>query len=174
MEDLVGVGVADAAEDARVGEGSLEGAVFGGKRVAEGIEIGGEDVDASRINAVEGFFSAEDVKGGSAFGSGFGEDERAVGEVEGGEVVSASEFCAGGFPVEAAGDHEMEDEPVAVVEADGNALSDTAKFCDGVAFDTGDRRLRGAKEEGAGDSDLLEGLADKALFECADVCRDVR
>ncbi len=39
VKDLVGVGVADAAEDAGIGEGSLEGAVFGGERVAEGLEV---------------------------------------------------------------------------------------------------------------------------------------
>ena len=50
MEDLVGVGVADAGEDARVGEGSLEGAVFFGQRGAEGCEVGGEDVDAAGVD----------------------------------------------------------------------------------------------------------------------------
>ncbi len=50
VEDLVGVGVADAREDARVGEGSLEGAVFGGEGGAEAFEIGGEDVDAAGVD----------------------------------------------------------------------------------------------------------------------------
>ncbi len=39
VEDLVGVGVADAGEDAWVGEGSLEGAVFGGECGAEVCEV---------------------------------------------------------------------------------------------------------------------------------------
>jgi hypothetical protein len=41
---------------------------------------------------------AEEVEGGAALGAGFGEDERAVGKVEGGEVVAASEFGTEGAP----------------------------------------------------------------------------
>ncbi len=56
----------------------------------------------------EGRFSLDEVEGGAALGSGFGEDEGAVGEVEGGKVVATTEFGSGGAPVQAAGDHEME------------------------------------------------------------------
>ena len=136
MEDLVGVGVADAGEDARVGEGSLEGAVFGGQCGAEFFEIGGEDVDAAGIDGLHVFFVAEEVEGGAAFGAGFGEDERAIGEVEGGEIVAAAEFGSEGAPVEAAGDHEVKDEPEAVVEFDGDAFADAAEGADGVAFES--------------------------------------
>ena len=40
VEDLVGVGVADAANEARIGESALEGAVFAGERGAECGEVG--------------------------------------------------------------------------------------------------------------------------------------
>jgi hypothetical protein len=40
VQDLVGVGVADAADEARIGEGALEGAVFRGEGGAEAGEIG--------------------------------------------------------------------------------------------------------------------------------------
>jgi len=149
VEDLVGVGVADAGEDAWVCEGALEGSVLDGECGAEGFEVCGEDIDSAGVDLSCGGFAGEEMEGGSAFGTGFGEDERAVGEVEGGEVVAATEFCAEGTPVEAAGDHEMKDEPEAVVELKNNAFADAVKGADGVAFDFFDAGLDGAEEEGA-------------------------
>ena len=149
VEDLVGVGVADAGEDARVGEGALEGAVFGGEGGAEGCEVGGEDFNAAGVHVFEGGLALENIEGGSALGAGFGEDEGAVGEVEGGEIVAASEFCAERAPVEAAGDHEMKDEPEAVVELEDDAFADAVEGADGVVFGLFDAGLDGAEEEGA-------------------------
>jgi hypothetical protein len=90
VENLVGVGVADAGEDAGVGQSSLEGAVFGGKDGTEVFEGCGEDVDTARVDLAGGGLAGEEMEGGSSLGAGFGEDERAVGEIEGGEVVSAT------------------------------------------------------------------------------------
>jgi hypothetical protein len=56
--------------------------------------------------------------------------------------------------VETAGDHEVQDEPVAVVKFDGDALADAAEGADGVAFEFFEGRLDGAQEEGAGYADL--------------------
>jgi hypothetical protein len=67
--------------------------------------------------------------------------------------------------VGAAGDYEVEDEPEAVVELDGDAFANAAEGCDGVAFDVFDARLDGAEEEWAGDADVVEGLAYDAGFE---------
>ncbi len=49
VEDFVGVGVADAAEQARVGKGALEGVVVTGEGFGEFSEIGGEDIDAAGV-----------------------------------------------------------------------------------------------------------------------------
>jgi hypothetical protein len=84
VEDLVGVGVADAGEDAGVGEGAFEGAVFGDESGGEGVEGEGEDVEAAGVQCGEGFFALDEVERGAALGAGFGEGEGAVGEVEGG------------------------------------------------------------------------------------------
>jgi hypothetical protein len=178
VEDLVGVGVADAGEDAGVGESSLEGAVFGGEGSSEGFEVCGEDVvckkiEAARVDFFGGGFVGEEVEGGAAFGAGFGEDEGAVREVECGEVVSDAEFRAERAPVEAAGDHEMKDEPEAVVEFEDDAFADAVEFADGVVFDLFDGGLDGAEEEWAGDADVGEGLAYDAGFEGGEVGRDV-
>ena len=67
MEDLVGVGVANAGEDAWVGEGSFEGAVFGGENRAEGCEVGGEDtvreeIQAAGVDLFRGGFVGEEME----------------------------------------------------------------------------------------------------------------
>ncbi len=82
MEDLVGVGVADSGEDARVGEDALKGVVFRGESVRELFEAEGEDVYAAGIELGEGCLSLQEVEGGTALRTGLCQDERAVGEVE--------------------------------------------------------------------------------------------
>lgn len=49
VQDLVGVGAADAVDRARVGEGALQGVVFGGERRSEGKQVGRKDFDAAGI-----------------------------------------------------------------------------------------------------------------------------
>ena len=72
MQDFVGVGVADAADDARVGEGALEGAVFLGECVAEGCHLRLKNVDAAGVHGLQGLDALDDVERGAAFGASFG------------------------------------------------------------------------------------------------------
>ena len=87
--------------------------------------------------------------------------------------MPASEFCFGWTPVEAAGDHEVEDQPEMVIEAEGDALADAAELVDGTSFGGGERWLDGAEEERAGEADALKSTADYARFERVDVGGDV-
>ena len=52
VENLVGVGVADAAYEPWIGKGALEGPVFKGERGAKAFEVGGKDLNSSRIDFV--------------------------------------------------------------------------------------------------------------------------
>ena len=72
VENLVGIGVADAADEARVSEGALEGAVLEGERGTKAVKIGGEDFDAAGIDVAEGLLAADEMKRGAALGAGFG------------------------------------------------------------------------------------------------------
>jgi len=98
------------------------------------------------------------VKGGAAFGARFGEDERAVRKVERGEVVAAAEFGSEGAPVKATGDHEVKDEPEAVVEFEDDALADAVERANGVPFDRFHGGLDGTEEERAGNADPFRGV----------------
>ena len=62
VQDFVGVGVADAADDAGVGEGALEGAVFLGEGAAEGCQVGLKNVDAAGVHCLQGFEALDDVE----------------------------------------------------------------------------------------------------------------
>jgi hypothetical protein len=173
VEDLVGVGVADAAEQALVGESALEGAVLAGERGAEGVEIGGEGIEATGIERAKGFFSADEVERSAPLGAGLGEDQRAAGEIEGGEVAAAGELAVRPLPVEAASDHEVKDEPEIVIETEGNPLGETAEFADGAAVDGGERRIDGAQEESAVQADTLKRLVENAGPKGGEVGGDV-
>src|SRR6185503_1455294 len=54
VEDLVGVGVADAAQDARIGEGALERMTLARERGAERWEVGVEHLEPAAIELAQG------------------------------------------------------------------------------------------------------------------------
>jgi len=173
VQDFIGVGVADAAEQVLIGERALEGAVFGGEGGAEGIEIGGEGIKAAGIEGAQTFFSANHVERGATLGAGFGEDEGAVGKIEGGEIAAGGEFGMRRFPVQATGDHEVQDKPEIVVETDGDALGDAAERADGVAFGGREGLVGGAEEKGAVETDVFERLIEDAGLKGSEVGGDV-
>ena len=105
--------------------------------------------------------------------SGFGEYERAVGEVEGGEVLSAADLGATRTPVEAPSDHQVQDEPEVALKSDSDALADPHELADSAPFDRGNGRIGGAEQERSGDTNLLDWVADDARLEGAQVRGDV-
>lgn len=75
--------------------------------------------------------------------------------------------------MKASGDHQMEDEPEVVFEADADAFAEAAEVDDSFARGVGERRSCGAEEKRADDADGVEGLAENARFERFDVNGDV-
>ena len=84
------------------------------------------------------------MQGGASRGTGFGQSQRSVVELEDGEQVSAARFYRSGFPMEAACDFQVEDEPEIVVEADRDLLAEAAYFGDGAIVRGRKRRAGGA------------------------------
>src|ERR1019366_10247056 len=68
MQNFVGVGVADAADETRISEGTLESAVLKSECGAKAVEVCREDFDAAGIDGVESLFAAQACFCG-AFGS---------------------------------------------------------------------------------------------------------
>lgn len=75
--------------------------------------------------------------------------------------------------MKAAGDHQMENEPEVVFEADADAFAESAEVDDSFARGACERRSCGAEEKRADDADGVEGLAEDARFERFDVNDDV-
>lgn len=75
--------------------------------------------------------------------------------------------------MEAACDHEVQDEPEAIVELDGDAFADAMEGARGVSFDVFDSWLNCAEEEWAGNANVREGLAYDAGFEGGEIGGDV-
>lgn len=76
-------------------------------------------------------------------------------------------------PVEASGDHEVEDQPQIAFKADGDAFTDAAQAANLFFVCGGERRINGAEKEWARQADALESLAQDTRLQCFDVDGDV-
>src|SRR5208283_1980746 len=108
------------------------------------MEIAGEDIDSSRIEGAHAFFASEHMQRSAAFGASLGENQSAVGKVEGGEGLAAGEFRLGRAPMQTAGNHQVKREPEVAIDSDNDAFPNSPQFPDGTALHTCDRRLSGS------------------------------
>src|SRR5450432_2460586 len=106
--------------------------------------------------------------------TGFRQGERAGIEAEGCECASAIGGLSLLAPVQAAGDHQMEDEPAIVVEAEGDTLAHTAQAGHGAPLNRFDGRVGGAQERRPANLSILEHVAEDALRKRFHVNDDVR
>ena len=173
VQDLVGIGVADAAEQARVGERALERVVLADERSAERREVDRQRLEPARVVRRERVFALHEVQRCPLLRAEFGQREAAVREVERGERMAAGELRARFLPVQAAVDHEVQDEPEVAVQAERDALAEAAQAADVPAVRRGERRVHGAQEERAGQTHALERPIQDAPFQRLEVERDV-
>src|ERR1700722_2976756 len=152
----------------------LQGSVFDRERFAEGVEIAGEHVDSPGIDGTQPILALEEMQRRAALGSRFREHERSMRKVEGGEVLPPCQLRSWWTPVQAAGNHQVKDQPEITVEADSNALADAAQFPHYAAFHAGNGRPGGSQQKGAGDAHVFERPADNARLKRADIGGDIR
>ncbi len=123
-QDLVRIGIADAAEEMRVGQGPLQGVVIPGQHRGESLKVGLENFNPARIVGSKGDQALYEMERSLFFRPGFGEHQTSVRKIKGREVPFAPEVGTRLLPVEPSGDHQVNDEPEIVLEADGDALAD--------------------------------------------------
>ena len=172
-QDFVGISVADAAEDAGICESALEGVIFRLQGASEVGESGVEKFEASGVEGLQAFEALYEVKRGAFLRACLGPKERAVREIKGGETARATDFGAKGFPVKAAGDHQMEDEPEVVFESDADALAEAHEFGDLFAFGGSNGRVGGAEQRGRDDTNARDALAEDSALQGLDVDDDI-
>ena len=172
-QNFVGIGVADAAEKAGVGEGALERVVRGEKDRRKARRIGLENFEAAGIESEKASFSRDEMKRSALLRTSFGPEKRASGKIKGSEAPRRRNFDTAGAPVQAAGNHQVQDEPKVILEADANALSEAAQTQDLFSDGAVERRGRCPQEKRAGDADAFKRLAANALLEGFNVNDDV-
>ena len=174
MEDLVGIGVADPAEDRGIGQHALERMVLGGEGCAERREIGLQHLEAPGIVLAQGRFAPGQVDGRALLRARLGHEKRPRRAIQGGHADLARDLRPGRLPVQAPGDHEVEDHEELVVQLDDDPLAQSPQATHGLAADGGEGRVDGAQHEGAGEPDALEPGAEDARPQRLDVDGDVR
>ena len=175
MQDLVGVGVADAAEDARVGERALERVVLATEAAAN---CGARRLAAARARR-DRARRAPPARAPRASEARFFDDASVRISVPVGKSKAARPTLPGilapraGLPLEPPGDHQVQDEEQVVLEHEDDALAQPLERDDPLAVDGGERRLDRAQQERARQPHLVERLADHAVGDALDVDGDV-
>src|SRR3982750_4687976 len=102
-----------------------------------------------------------------------GQDERAVLKVQCGESQFAGNLCPGRQPFQAAGDHQMDDEKEAAVEAEDDALADPANFNKFFSAELADAGLNCPEDERTDNTALEEVATEDSPLQRLDVDGDV-
>src|SRR5438105_87582 len=126
------------------------------------------------MKSSQGVFTGGHLERGAMLRAGLGEHQRARVEFQNGERSFGSGLRSARTPVETAGDHQMEHQPVAALEAYGDALANAANVADRLAVNGFDRRGGGAQQKRAADRDSIERMAEESLAQRFDIDRNVR
>src|SRR5437667_3872564 len=124
MQDLVGIGVADAAQDSRIRQRALESPVLGSHGPPKLFHTAAENLDPAWVQSVARRLPPGQVYGGAALGTSLGQYQGAAVEIQGRKMVAPGQLGARRAPMQASRDHQMNDDPYIVVEAEGHALAD--------------------------------------------------
>ena len=124
MEDLVRIGVADAAQQARIGERALERVVLAHERVAEAREVRLERFEPARIHLRERRLPLHEVKARALLRARLGEQQRARRKIDRRKADLRRDLLAARAETEAAGDHEVHDEEQVPVEREDDPFSE--------------------------------------------------
>src|SRR5215472_642659 len=123
-QNFVGVGVADAAEKTRVSEGALQGVICGEQNGGELLRVGLENLNATGIQLAKSGLARNHMERGAFLGASFGPEKGSHGKVKRREAARWRDFHAAGPPVKPARNHQMQNEPEVVFEANANPFSD--------------------------------------------------
>nr|WP_293417094.1 hypothetical protein [Piscinibacter sp.] len=173
VQDLVGVRIADAAEQPRIRQRALERVVLGLQPRQEGGRLGAHHVDAAGVLRGQRVAPGEQVQRGAAFRACFGEHQRAGIELEG-RQCRLRRFGAGGQPLQPAGDHQVDDEVQLALEGDHHPLAEPLDAGHWPPLGAADRRHRGTQHEGVRHAHTLQRGAVQPGRQALDVDGDVR
>src|SRR5271166_1726828 len=174
MKDFIRIRVAHTAQQAGIGQCSLQRVILSRKRIAKRVEIAGQDLDSSLVHRAQSCFTAQDVQGRAPLRAGFGEHERTIRKVERGETLAAHQFGVWRAPVQPASNHQMQNQPKIIFHSDCDTLADSPQFAHRPSLNIRKRRLCRSKQKGAGQTHLLQPMSYNAWFKSVNVGDDIR
>ena len=173
VQDLVRVGVADPAEDPLVGQGPLDGVVLAPQRRREVGQAGLQDLQPAGVVRQHGFPARLGVKRGPLLGARLGQDQGPGRKIEGRQAALLGDLRARLLPMQAARDHQVQDQPEVALEAERDALAEAQDFGCRTALESRKRRRDAAQQKGAAAPDPGQGLAEDPRLQRLDVVVDV-
>src|SRR5205085_9009940 len=127
------IGVADPAEEARVGERAFQRVVLAHERLAEALERGLERFRPPAVHLAHRLFAAHEMDGGALLARYLGEHDGARVEIESGEPDLAWDLRSGVEPSQPSRDHEVHDEEEVAFQLEDESLADAAQGEDFLA-----------------------------------------
>ena len=167
MQDLVGDPVADAAEEAGIGQRALQRVVLAPHRFAKRLGRRGEQIHAAGIVQRQHLRAAYCMERRALLGVGFRQHQRAVGEIECRQPQLPRQRRACLPPVEPPGDHQMQHQIELIIEVKHDALAEPRQLAHRQPFEGFQRRIDGPQQERAAEPNALQLLADDARFQRA-------
>src|SRR5579871_5969066 len=145
-----------------------------GEHGAELVERGSKYVNAAGIERGKPSFSTNQMQRCTLACASFSERKSAVVKIKGSESASTIGGLALLAPVQAASDHEMEDQPEIVVETKSNALADAAQAGNFAALNGLNGRICSAEKRWAANVKVFQSMAEHTLLQRFNVNNDVR
>src|SRR5262249_8477360 len=110
MQYLIGVGVADAAEQSGIGEGPLERVALASEALANPTERPVEPLPPSPVQPCEIPLAGHDMERGPLLRSRFGQEQRPVVEIERRQAETGRYLRPGLLPPQSSRYHQMDDD----------------------------------------------------------------
>jgi len=174
VQNLVGIRVADAAEKVGIGECSLERMIFTGEyfcgkspnrrsRLPIRLDCGWPSfLHPAPRTATRAFLVPASVRMSVP-----------LGKSNAAKPIFPGSFAWGGFPVQSAGNHQMQDEEQLGIECENQSLPQASQSSNGLAFHFLERRLKRADQERTHHAAVLERLVQHSGFETLEIDDDV-
>src|SRR5215470_17247999 len=151
MKNLVGVGVANAAEQMRIGQRTLERVIASAERLRKGHEIGIHHLEPARLVLRKGGFSLDDIQRRLPLGTRLSEDQGSILEIECEEADFAGDCGAGRLPSKAPRDHQVEYEKELTIGFNDHTFAQPPQSDHLATFNSGQRRIYGTQQKWVGE-----------------------
>ena len=173
VENLIGVSVADAAEQARIGEGALDHVVLPGQHPREIGRLRFQHLQAPRVVLGQPRLPPHQMERGPTLAARLGEQQRAGGKIERRQADPAGNLRPRLPPLEPPRDHQVQHQKKFPLQPDHDPLAQPAEAHHPLALGVAEGRIHRPQQERAQQAHLLQRLPLDARPQVFQVKRDV-